>query len=38
MVVDLEALHEELFQASRIVIAMTSLVSEIKLHDAGQTP
>ncbi|MDD9732815.1 hypothetical protein PVW46_23195 [Mameliella sp. AT18] len=38
MMVDLEALHQELFQAWRIASAMTSLVSEIMLHDAGRTP
>ncbi|MDX0599288.1 hypothetical protein GOD17_29630 [Sinorhizobium medicae] len=38
MMVDLESLHEELFQAWRIASAMTSLVSEIMLHDAGLAP
>ncbi|MDW9449483.1 hypothetical protein GOA58_17680 [Sinorhizobium meliloti] len=38
MMVDLESLHEELFQAWRIASAMTSLVSEIMLHDAGPAP
>ena len=38
MMVDLEALHEELFQAWRIASAMTSLVSEIMLHDADRAP
>ena len=38
MMVDLEALHQELFQAWRIASAMTSLVSEIMLHDADRAP
>jgi hypothetical protein len=38
MMIDLEALHEELFQAWQIVSAITSLVSEIMLHGADRTP
>ena len=37
MIADLEALHEELFQAWRIAGEMTSLVSEIMGFAAAQT-
>lgn len=38
MIADLEALHEELFQAWRIAGAMTSLVSEFMREDAARKP
>ncbi|MGQ2952282.1 MAG: hypothetical protein ACT6RN_24370 [Agrobacterium sp.] len=38
MIADLEAIHEELFQAWQIASAMTSQISEIILHDAALSP